>query len=221
MTPTAIVIAIGIMMVLMWFVRRRLDLNDRDFVFQTIRGFAREIIRDAENNPRTVPRETRRSREEQLLSFSDLSERTRPRPIQPRTTLALIRKGREGDPDVPLPGHEPRSLLEFNEDFANTFWSKAQGIRNGCLILIMLLEDKNPVGARNLLRRHLSEKRSQAFQAMRDVLMLDTELTLRRERSLRKISTDQVLAGLDYRPFDEERVYVETEILKGLRNFVR
>jgi len=219
--PILVLLAMIIMMMglaMIFLGRRRRALDPRSIV----RGFARDVIRMMENNPRTTPSNIRDSRARQLDAAIELGNRTRI--PYPRGVSSSLIAPPFPDPAgfAPLPGMDPRALLGVNEDFASDFWKGTQGIRNGCMILLHLLEDHNPVGARNALKQHLSEKRPQSFSAMRELLCVDSGgIGWFRERELRGLSAKDILSGLDYRPFDEEKVYRDLEILEGFRGYVR
>ena len=216
---TMILLAVAlILFIAFWIISGRLDEIDRSFVFWATRAFAMNMIREMENNPRTMPGRLKDGRYQSLEKGIDLNNRfLRP----PRPDPFILGGDLPPSPDDLPPGLDPREILEWNEESASKFWKGAQGLRNGALIFIMLVKDKNVTGARYLLDRHEKDGRPQAFQEMRDVLQMGSEVTRRRYRSVQSLNPEEVLQGLDYRPFDEEIVYVGVDILEGMRVFTR
>lgn len=228
--PAALISTIILMVVALILIKTTRYQSRHENPTMVVRGFARDLLRMVENNPRNTSGSTRDARITLLQKSIDLGNQTRPRlpdrhMVQvhaPYSTLTIAGDGSRPSEDVPLPGMQPRELLALHEQFAGDFWGKAQGIRNGCLVLIHLLADHNPVGARNALSQHFAEGRSQPFSAMRRLLQTDApSLGWMRRRQLTRLNPKEILSGLDYRPFDEDRIYVGTEILEGFRNYVR
>ena len=215
-TPFWVATSLGVWTILFVVLHLYLNRLDRIQTLQKLRGFARQLIRQIENNPTTTPKETRTSRNDQLDQYIELWKRTNLE--LPVMSLPYI----TSDLTLPAPppgpaAMDPRSLLEMHESFSGDFWGKVQGLRNGALILIILLGDRNPLGAKYALDEHIRQKKPQPFQELRDVL----QLSWRRCNTLTQISAGDVFRDMDYRPFNEDRVYHGEYILDGFRIYVR
>ena len=246
---------------LVWFVKQCVHHN-----VSLLQSTAWDMIRLMENDPRHVPKDEIVGRTEHFQRFivaatGELIEKAKPLPTPPMPTPQMM----------PVPMHMPlptaampntivpfdpqgymdraADLRDRNEATKKKFWFKAQGLRNGAIALLQIIEAENPAGARHMMIRHMerqlsdSDRVSHNFTEMKLLLGLPTEWPT--EKMIKQVKSEEldfvrrlllveaarkresIFKGLVYKawPADksEERVARSTpnDILEGMREYTR
>lgn len=204
---------IGVLMALvasLWATRRWLDRLDYLHCLATLRGCAARLMRLMENNPRTM---TTRLKESRLQTINDIAALVVPS-SRPYDTVVRFTK-EDNQPDRLA---QAKEVAEWNEASASEFWSKAQSIRDLCLVFLILFRDRNILGASQSVTERMPDA------ALLGDLLGKAATSWRRCRSIRRILKNPkvVFDGLEYQPFEEgDPVYEGIEIIEGMRKYAR